>query len=133
MKPTNRSWLSPYLAVQDVRQAVEFYQKTFGFEVIDVVEKEGVAVHAEMSYKSSTIMIGIQNQDCWKAESPSLTNTISPVLLYLHVDELDKFYEDAIKKGAKSVFAPKNEPWGERVCRLRDPNGYDWSFVYYSA
>ena len=36
---------------------------------------------------------------------------------------VDKEYERAISLGAKPVFAPTTEPWGQRTCYIADPEG----------
>jgi len=39
------------------------------------------------------------------------------------VDDVDAVFEDARASGAPIVGEPKDEPWGERVAHLRDPDG----------
>ena len=37
--------------------------------------------------------------------------------------DVDKEYELAVSMGAKPVFAPTTEPWGQRTCYVADPEG----------
>ena len=37
--------------------------------------------------------------------------------------DVDKEYERAVSMGAKPVFAPTTEPWGQRTCYVADPEG----------
>ena len=31
--------------------------------------------------------------------------------------------------GAKAVFPPQNMFWGDRICKLTDPDGHVWNFA----
>ena len=37
--------------------------------------------------------------------------------------DVDKEYTRAISLGAKGVFVPTTEPWGQRTCYISDPEG----------
>ena len=37
--------------------------------------------------------------------------------------DVDKEYERAVSMGAKPIFAPTTEPWGQRTCYVADPEG----------
>lgn len=37
--------------------------------------------------------------------------------------DVDEEYNRAISLGAKSVFAPRTMPWGQRTCYIADPEG----------
>ena len=37
--------------------------------------------------------------------------------------DVDKEYERAVGMGAKSIFIPTTEPWGQRTCYVADPEG----------
>ena len=43
--------------------------------------------------------------------------------------DVDSLYEAALKAGAKSLGAPENMFWGDRMCRLQDLDGYIWCFA----
>ena len=42
---------------------------------------------------------------------------------------MDTFYEKALQQGAKSLSAPEDMFWGDRMCSLQDPEGYSWYFA----
>lgn len=45
-------------------------------------------------------------------------------LLLVHVVEgIDRWHEQLAAAGVDVVTAPETEPWGERYCQYRDPNG----------
>ena len=37
--------------------------------------------------------------------------------------DVDREYERAVSMGAKPIFAPTTEPWGQRTCYVADPEG----------
>lgn len=43
---------------------------------------------------------------------------------YLHVDDVDGFYEHAVAAGAEVLKTPTDEPWGMREMALRSPDGH---------
>ena len=46
--------------------------------------------------------------------------------LHLHVDDCDAWAKRAVEAGATLLSEPKDEFYGERGCRLRDPFGHLW-------
>lgn len=51
------------------------------------------------------------------------------LLLALVVDDLDAEFARIEAAGADVVTPPETEPWGERFCQFRDPNGIIWQLV----
>jgi uncharacterized glyoxalase superfamily protein PhnB len=48
------------------------------------------------------------------------------VRLHLHVDDADTTIERAVQAGATLLMAPRDEFYGERGGRIRDPFGHEW-------
>lgn len=131
IKPDNASWINPYVMVENVDASVDFYQRAFGFEIQEKVPtEEGDTFHADMTYRGQLIMLGKVNA-CpdSKEQTPLQTQVASPIFLYFYVDQVDEFYQQALAVGAKSILAPEEMFWGDRMCRLQDINGYVWSFA----
>ncbi len=61
VKHAGFGFLSPYIMVADVDQAIHFYQSAFGFKLRDASEEhgksEGPSVHAEMTYEDQMLML----------------------------------------------------------------------------
>ena len=51
------------------------------------------------------------------------------VILYVDVNDLDMFYNAAKNAEFHLMYAPQDEPWGDRTFRFVDPFGYDWWFA----
>lgn len=129
-KPAKFPWVSAYLAVLDVDKAVDFYKNAFGFSVQDVAAgKDGVSMHAEMTYKDQVLMMGQVAAYNGTVKTPKESNVECPINLYVYTDNVDAFYTHAIATGAKSCSEPENTFWHDRMCRLSDIDGYIWSFA----
>jgi PhnB protein len=122
--------ISPNLTVKDINAAINFYEKAFGFKVkFAMKDDDGSIQHAELCYHDSVIMLG---PECMKdniTKSPATTKVECPVAFYVYCDDVDKFYQHAINSGAVSVTAPEDMFWGDRLCRLKDLDGYVWGFA----
>ncbi len=130
-KMTGMPWISPYLCVLDIDQAIDFYQRAFGFSVRgDVVKnEEGISVHCELQYQDTVVMLG--RQGAWDKDvfAPIFNGVISPISLYVYCENVDEFCLNAEKQGAEILLKPEDTFWGDRMCRLKDLNGYLWSFA----
>lgn len=128
---TGMPWVSPYLCVLDVNKSVEFYKNAFGFVVVeDIIQnEEGVPVHCELRYQDSVVMIGLQGAWDDDIKTPSSSSTPSPISLYVYCSNVDELCAQAEKNGAQVEQSPEDTFWGDRMCRLKDLNGYMWSFA----
>lgn len=126
----NMPWLSPMITVQDVDKAVDFYSKTFGFEPMQTIPgDDGTTWHASMKYQDQVIMFGKEGAYGNPTKAPATSGTDAPISIYLYIDNVDNFHEDAVKKGAQSIQTPQDMFWEDRMCQFKDPNGYVWSFA----
>jgi PhnB protein len=129
-KPAGVRWMSPYITVQDAGKAVEFYKKAFGFEVKESMpDEKGKIVHAELRYNGELIMLGTAGAYGGLTKSPAMSGVLSPMNLYIYCDDVDAFYNHAIVGGATSKEVPADMFWGDRMCKLADPDGYEWAFA----
>lgn len=129
-KPDNIPGLMPYIIVDDMDEAISFYEKVFGFKLSDKpIEENGETVHAELTYLDIQIMLG--KQGAWGSGkmTPKATSVECPIGLFIYVEDVETFFAHAKEHGAEVLDAPEDMFWGDRMCRLRDPFGYDWSFA----
>jgi uncharacterized glyoxalase superfamily protein PhnB len=82
-----------------------------------------------MKYKDQLLMCGKQGCYGSTTKSPLTSGVECPITLYLYCEDVDKFYKEALSKGALSLAEPENMFWGDRMCRLKDPENYIWSFA----
>ena len=93
-----------------------------GFEIKETEDTENVYL-----IKDGTLFLLYGRKDFEKMTSRKYEyikglNGHFEIALYVDTfEEVDRAYEKAISKGAKSVLPPENEPWGQRTCYIADP------------
>src|SRR5688572_19356272 len=106
--------VTPFIIVRGAAQLLDFLRDAFGaVEIARVRSEDGTLGHAETKIGDSVVMMFDS-----KADWPE-----TPAFLRLYVEDCDATYQQALKANATSVTEPTNMPWGDRVCRVRDPLG----------
>lgn len=111
---TNRSMPSsviiPELPYPDVRQAVEWLCRTFGF-----VERLRIGTHrAQLSFGDGCLVVIQGNR--------------ASCSVMVRVADVNEHYERAKQSGARIVNPPANYPYGERQYTAEDIAGHRWTF-----
>lgn len=134
-KPDHMPWLSVYLCVKDAAKAMEFYQSAFTFKPTDEIirDDDGNIMHVGMQYEQALVMFGPEAKFEDGTKAPITTGTRSPVNMFIYCDDVDAFYKNAVANGADSEQAPENMFWGDRMCKLRDPDGHIWGFATHQS
>jgi PhnB protein len=115
------------LTVTDIKAALGFYQKAFGFKKRDVSKgPDGKLIHAELTLRGTTLMLGPEMPG-WNKSAKTLG--ASPVSLYLYVENADKAFAKALKMGATERMPVTDMFWGDRCGTVIDPEGYQWSLA----
>jgi uncharacterized glyoxalase superfamily protein PhnB len=111
------------LTVKDLQKSVQWYVDTVGFAIDRRIEREGKLRGVAVSAGEVRVILnqddGAKGWDRVKGEGFSLTLGTSQ-----DVDEIARRIE---QHGGVLDMAPQDMPWGARVFRLRDPDGYRWS------
>ncbi|MEM8832264.1 MAG: VOC family protein [Cyanobacteria bacterium P01_G01_bin.19] len=124
--PDGYNSVAPYLIVPDAEEAIEFYTKAFGAsENMRLNMPDGSIGHAEIRIGNSIIMLSSANPDMG-FHSPEQYGG-SPVSIFLYVEDVDDFTSQATSAGATIKQAPLDMFWGDRMAKLKDPFGYEWS------
>jgi PhnB protein len=117
--------VSAVLTVSDVKAAVAFYQKAFGFAKRGVMNgPDGKPIHAELTLRGTTLMLGPENPA--RGMRSAKTVGASPASLYLYVENVDKTVAKAVGLGATTQGEVMDMFWGDRCGMLVDPDGYGW-------
>jgi PhnB protein len=117
--------LFPVLAVQGAARALAFYREVFGArETLCMEYPDGRVAHAEMAFGPATVMLADEHPDLGFL-SP-LARGGAPVLLHLHVDDVDDLTRRAVRAGATVIREPEDQGHGERQALIRDPFGHEW-------
>lgn len=122
VNPVRRGFqtITPYLVVNDVHAETAFLKQVFGAEgQIYGLGSQG-GFHAEYKIAGSMVMVGGGGAGSqWKG-------TPLPGAIHLYVDDVDAVYESAVRAGATSLYAPMDQPYGERDCGVADSQGNHW-------
>jgi len=119
------STVTAMLTVSDIPAAVSFYQKPFGFTKSGIMNGSGgKPVHAELTLRGTTLMLGPENAAMGKRSAKSVG--ASPASLYIYVENVDKVVEKATKLGATGQGPVMDTFWGDRCGTVADPDGYAW-------
>jgi uncharacterized glyoxalase superfamily protein PhnB len=133
-KPAHVRWMIPHITVQDVSKALAFYSQAFGFILAEQVKDENdKVVHAEMNWQDELIMLGAEGAHGSTIQSPASSGVSSAVNLYIYCQNVDALYQRAIQAGAKSLMEPSDMFWGDRMCKVADPDGIHWAFATHTA
>src|SRR5687768_12866634 len=110
--PNGYHSVTPFLAIKDVAQLIDFAKRAFGATERSRFEKrDGTIMHAELQIGDSIIMLGDLNPG-----QPPATAT-----LYLYVEDADSVFEQAIRAGAKSIQQPTDQFYGDHTGCVTDP------------
>lgn len=125
--PHGATSLTPFIAVQDARQAIDFYRTVFGARVMDVTEMGGVVVHADLDFGQGHLQLGEPNPDFGLVSAPEGDADCYSLGLYCS-------NADEVVARAEAAGAAIREPLdtfvsGDRYASIRDPFGVRWSLM----
>jgi lactoylglutathione lyase len=108
--------LFPILVTRDLGAALGFYRDLLGGTVTyEFPGPDGEPAYAGLELGSSHLGIG---RDPELADAPSARFS-----LWAYVDDCDAATERLRAAGVTIVEEPADQPWGERVARVLDPDG----------
>jgi PhnB protein len=123
--PAGYHSVTPYLAVRQAADAIEFYARAFGAKQRMRVAAPGNKVgHAELEIGDSVVMVADEHPDM-DFRSPAHYGG-SPVSLHLYVKDVDASFRKAVDAGATSLRAVADQFYGDRTGTVRDPFGHVW-------
>ena len=105
--------VTPYLHHNNVPGLIDFMKLAFNGQELGVYKApEGRVMHAVVRIGDAILEMG--------------ETTPMPASFYLYVPDADKMYQQAVAAGAKSVFAPTDQPYGDRMGVVEDAWGNSW-------
>jgi uncharacterized glyoxalase superfamily protein PhnB len=115
----------PYLIVKGASDAIGFYQRVFGAEVVMRLDApDGLLMHAELKVGPAHFML-TEERPQHQALSPlSLGGTGSQAVLY--VPDADAVVDRAVQAGATVTMPVADQFWGDRSGCINDPFGHAW-------
>jgi len=123
--PDGYSSVTPYLALKQAADAIEFYRRAFGAkERMRLVAPNGKVGHAELTIGDSVIMLADEHPEK-NFRSPESFNGTS-ITLHLYVKDVDASFRKATEAGAKPLRQVEDQFYGDRTGAVRDPFGHVW-------
>ncbi len=109
--------VTPYLHPKGASKLIDFLKNAFDAEeVARHADERGVVHHAQLRIGDSIIAMG---------EAHGQFQPMPPAL-HLYVRDVDAVYAKALRAGAKSMYAPRDEAYGDRSGGVTDPFGNVW-------
>jgi uncharacterized glyoxalase superfamily protein PhnB len=116
--------VTPYLHPKGAKSLIEFMKEAFGAEEIAVHESpDGVVQHAKVRIGDSVVEMG-EAHGQWQP---------MPTTFFLSVEDVDAWYERAVRAGATSMGGPTDQPYGDRVAAVTDPHENIWYIATHIA
>lgn len=112
--------LGASLTVKDLQQSLAWYQEVMGFTVDQRHEREGRLV--AVSLKAGAVRILINQDDGAKGWDRSKGEGLS--LQLTTAQDVDAVAARIRERGGALDSEPADMPWGARVFRVRDPDGF---------
>ena len=118
-------YISPTLAVRNMKQTIEFYKNSLGFEMGMAFPDADNPEYADLSKDGMVIMfILAENIGIGSEEKLGVG-----VNIYMQIDgDIDEYYNKLKNKGVKIVVDIKDEPYGIRDFTVEDIDGYKLTF-----
>jgi catechol 2,3-dioxygenase-like lactoylglutathione lyase family enzyme len=104
------------LATHDMGRAVRFYE-ALGFRRAHGGPGAGFTSFALGQGHLNLIAAGPEQRWSWWGRA------------IFHVDDVDRFHDQAVASGLSPAAAPADAPWGERFFHILDPDGHELSFA----
>jgi PhnB protein len=126
--PEGYHTITPYLAVENASEAIDFYQRAFGAqERVRMDGPGGAIMHAELQVGDSMIMLSDPFPQSSTTPPKQLGGT--SVSIFAYVENIDDVYKQAIDAGASSLMEPDDMFWGDRFGSVQDPFGHSWTIA----
>jgi len=117
--------ISPTLAVRNMKQTIQFYRDSLGFQMGIAFPDADNPEYADLSKDGMVIML-VPTQNVGVSVEASLGTGVN---LYMQIDgDIDEYYNELKNRGVKIIVDIKDEPFGIRDFTVEDVNRYKLTF-----
>jgi uncharacterized glyoxalase superfamily protein PhnB len=130
VEPRHRPTIIPQLPYADIRAALSFLERAFGFREIPTSRMEGadgVIHHALVEFGGG--VIGIGTQGAHSAISPK-SGGVESQYISVAVADVEAHYQRALAAGARIAKEPRGHGSGAHAYEALDLEGHRWRFVH---
>jgi PhnB protein len=126
--PEGYHTVTPYLAVDDAAEAIEYYKKAFGAKERVRMDAPGGRIgHAELEIGDSLVMLSDPLPQASTKPPKELGGTTASIFMY--VEDVDAVVKRAVDAGATIEMEVADQFWGDRFGTVADPFGHLWSIA----
>jgi len=111
------------LTVKDLQKSVTWYVDVVGFTVTRKIERDGQL--RGMAVQAGDVRIVLNQDDGAKGWDRVKGEGFS--LYLVTAQRIDDVARGIKERGGALEMEPKDMPWGARIFRLRDPDGFRWT------
>lgn len=133
-RPMRPTALIPYLIVNDGAEALAFYQRAFGAQLVShQIAEDGIRIiHAqfkigELEFMMSDYIVEV-NQDRNVPHKGQSRSMIIHWVFDNHID-VEGFLENAVNAGCEIILPFVDMFWGEYYGEIKDPFGHIWALA----
>jgi PhnB protein len=126
--PEGYHTVTPYLAVDDAVEAIEYYKNAFGAtERVRMEAPGGKIGHAELEIGDALVMLSDPLPQFSTRPPTELGGT--SVSVFMYVEDVDAVVKRAVDAGATITMEVADQFWGDRFGSVQDPFGHLWSIA----
>ena len=126
--PEGYNTVTPYLAVPNAAEAIDFYTRALGAKERVRMPGPGDSImHAELEIGDSLIMLSDPFPQASTKTPKELGGT--SVNIFVYIEDIDALYKQAVDAGATSLMEPDDMFWGDRFGLVQDPFGHTWTIA----
>jgi PhnB protein len=126
--PEGYNTVTPYLAVPNADEAIDFYTRALGAKERVRMPGPGDSImHAELEIGDSLIMLSDPFPQASTKTPKELGGT--SVNIFVYDEDIDALYKQAVDAGATSLMEPDDMFWGDRFGLVQDPFGHTWTIA----
>ncbi|HEX7193060.1 MAG TPA: VOC family protein, partial [Thermoanaerobaculia bacterium] len=109
--------ITPFFHAGRAAEFIEFLKGAFGATEKEILmSPQGGVTYATFVIGDSALELA-SSHDQWQP---------MPSAMHVFVDDADRVYQRAIDAGAKPLFPPSDQPYGQRVGGVVDAEGNRW-------
>jgi lactoylglutathione lyase len=109
----------PILSTADLPRALGFYRDLLGFEVTYQFPPDGEPGYVALDLGRSHLGIGADQAVAGGGSAPDGRR----FTLWVYADDCDAAVEHLRAHGVRVLAEPADQPWGERMAEVVDPDG----------
>jgi len=106
----------PILTARDLPRSLGFYRDLLGFTVTYQFPDDGDPVYVSMQLGDSTLGIGAEESGVPREGGHAFE-------MCVYADDCDAAVQLLRSAGVPVIEEPADQPWGERMARVGDPDG----------